>query len=159
MNEKPTNSSSKDLSGRTVAIIFSAVGAIFIIVCLAVGAWPVAVGGLITILLFPVAIFFCNYLGWVFVGIPILLLGRLCSRILPNSFVAFAANQKLHPVALMLPFLGLFGILLFIFKDFVAVVGVLMTLGLLFGLPALANWFFSRRKNKRPVDQHIELGK
>ena len=163
MNEKPTNTSPKNLSGRTVAIISSTVGAILIITCLAAGAWQLAVGFLIAFLIFsiivPVVYYFSSLLSMILIGIPFILLGRLCSRVLPKRFKDFAAIQKPHQIVFIFPLLGLYGILLIIFRDFVAVTGVLLVLGLIFGLPALASWLISRRKSKKPVDSPSELGK
>jgi hypothetical protein len=145
MNEKPTNSSPKDLSGRTVAIIFSIVGAVLIITCLAVGAWPLAVGCLIAPLLLLIFVSLSNFLGRIFIGIPLLLLGR----ILPNKFTVFATTKKLHPIIVILIFLGLFGILLIVFRSLIGVIGGLAVVGFLLGLPWLADWS-RRRKSKKP---------
>ena len=150
MNDKPTNSSSKNLSGRTVAIILSTVWITLIVICLYVGAWPMAVGFLITLLFIPIIYYFSNLFGLILVGIPFLLLGGLLDFILPKRFKDFAKNKKLQPIILILPFLGLYGLLLIIFRDFVAVTAMSLALGLIFGLPALANWLLSRRKNKKP---------
>jgi hypothetical protein len=163
MNDKPTNSSPKNLSGRTVAIIFSAVGAILIIVCLAEGAWQLAVGFLIAFLILPILLpifyFFSNFLGLILIGIPVILIGRLCGRVLPERFKNFAVSQKLYPIVFIFPFLGLYGIMLIIFRDFVAVTAVLLTLGIIFGLPALVKWLWSRRKGKSlPIDSSNKSG-
>jgi uncharacterized membrane protein len=47
MNEKPTNSSPKNLSGRAVLIILSIFGLILTAICFVVGAWPLAIGFLL----------------------------------------------------------------------------------------------------------------
>ena len=163
MNEKPANSSPKNLSGRTVIIVLSAVGLILSAICFAVGAWPLAIGFLFLPVSFLIAAFFAafffNLLGLIFVGIPFLLIGRLCDRIFPKRFKDFAKSKKLQPIILILPFLGLYGILLIIFRDFVAVTAVLLTFGFIFGLPAFAKWLLDRRKSKKPIDPPSELGK
>jgi len=158
MNEQPTNSSPKDLSRRTVIIILSAVGVILSVICFAVGAWPLAIGFLFLPVFFFIAAFFSNLLGLIFVGIPFLLLGRLCSRILPKGFVAFATTQKLHPIAVILIFLGLFGILLIVFRSLIGVVGGLAVVGFLWGLPWLANWSRRRKTEKPPINPPHESG-
>ncbi len=159
MNEQPTNSSTKDLSGRTVIIILSAVGVILSAICFAVGAWPLAIGFLLLPVFFFIVAFFSNLLGWILVGIPLLLFSRLCSRILPERFKNFAANKQSHPIVLIFPFLGLFGILLIVFRDFFAVTAVLLTFGFIFGLPAFVKWLLDRRKSKKPIDPLNQLGK
>jgi hypothetical protein len=159
MNDKPTNSSPKNLSGRTVAIILSTVWITLMTICLCVGAWPMALGFLIAPLFIPVIYYFSSLLGLMFFGIPFLLLGRFLDFILPKRFKDSAKSKKLYPIVLILPFLGLFGILLIIFRDFVAVTAVLLALGLIFGLPAFAKWLLDRRKSKKPIDPPSELGK
>src|ERR1700690_3859267 len=105
MNDKPTNSSPKNLSGRTVAIILSTVWITLMIICLCVGAWPMALGCLIVPLFIPVIYFFSRWLGLILVGIPFILLGRFLDFVLPKRVKDFAKNKKLHPIVLILPFL------------------------------------------------------
>ena len=150
MNEEPANSSPKNLSGRTVIIILSAVGFILSAICFAVGAKPLAIGFLFLPVFFFIAAFFSNLLGLIFVGIPLHLFGRLCGHILPKRYVCFATTQNLHPFAVVVIFLGLFGILLIIFRSLIGVIGGLAAVGILLGLPALANWLFTRKKCKEP---------
>jgi len=108
-------------------------------------------------LFIPVIYYFSSLFGLILVEIPFLLLGRLLDFILPKSFKDFAKNKKLQPIILILPFLGLYGILLITFRDFIAVTAVLLGLGLFLGLSALANWLLSRSKGKKQVDSPSDL--
>ena len=94
MNDKPTNSSPKNLSGRTVGIILLTVWVALMAICLCEGAWPLALGFLIAPLFIPIVHYFSRWLGLILVGIPFLLLGRALSFVLPKSFKDFAKNYS-----------------------------------------------------------------
>ena len=144
MNDSQIDTDNGALRPRTVAIVFSVVGLVFIIACLTAGAWPLAVGAVIAIVLLPVFILLANILGRVVIIGPL----HMLSRLLPERFRSHAAEQRLHPVTIILIFAGLAGVLFIIFRDIRGVIAGLLIGGLLVGFPMLAEWSREQKKKK-----------
>jgi hypothetical protein len=148
LKEMRDNSSSGNLSTRTAVVILSTVWMALMIICLCVGAWPMAIGFLIAPLFIPIIFYVCNLFGLLIFGVPFIFLGKLFNRFLPKKFITFATTRRLHPIVVILIFIGLFLTLLIIFRSLIGVIGGLCVVGFLWGLPMLADWS-RRRKNKK----------
>jgi hypothetical protein len=132
------------LKPKTVLIIFGCVALAFTAVCVGVGAWPLAVGMLIGIPLVPLVFWLLNRVALLVFGFIALVL----SRILPLRFRVFATQRKLHPAIVVLIFAALIGVLLLIFRSVIGVIGGLCVVGVLLGLPWLAEWSRQRKLKK-----------
>lgn len=130
------------LKTRTVIIVFAGVAVVFMGVCLSVGAWPLALGVPVAILMIPLMNLVLNLLGRLIIGLPLAIL----ERILPKHVTTAAKEkQQLHPAVVVLIFFAFVGILLLIFRDIGGVIAGLMIAGLLLGLPMLAEWSRKRK--------------
>ena len=132
------------LKPKTVLIIFGFVALAFIAVCVSVGAWPLVVGMVIAIPLFPIVMWLLNRIA----AVVLAFVGLVLTRILPFRFRVFATRRKLHPVIVMLIFAAFIVVLLLIFRDVVGVIGGLLVVGFLLGLPWLSKWSRQRKLKK-----------
>jgi hypothetical protein len=139
------------LKPKTVLIVFGFVALAFIVVCVCAGAWPLAVGALIAIPLVPLLFLLVNLAG----AAVFALIGAILSRILPARFRVFATERALHPSVAVLIFAALLGVLLLIFRSVAGVIGGLSVVGVLVGLPWLAEWS-RQRKLRKVANKHLQ---
>jgi hypothetical protein len=76
------------------------------------------------------------------------LIGTVLCRILPTRFRAFSTQRDLHPAVVVLFFATLIAVLLLVFRDIVGVMGGLSVVGVLVGLPWIAEWSRQRKLKK-----------
>lgn len=132
------------LKPKTVLIVFGIVALAFIGVCASVGAWPLAIGALIAIPLVPLVMWLLGLVG----AAVFALVGTVLCRVLPARFRAFSTQRDLHPAVVVLIFASFIGVLLLVFRDVVGVMGGLSVVGVLVGLPWIAEWSRQRKLKK-----------
>jgi hypothetical protein len=141
------------LKPRTVAIVFGVVIVAFLALCISVGAWPLVIGGLIAIILLPLFFLLIKVIAMILIGGPVYLLGQGVTHLLPRSFRVYASTREQPPWVAVLIFVAMVGILMLIFRSVAGVLGGLAVVGVLVGLPWLADWSRERRI-KRERHEH-----
>jgi predicted ABC-type exoprotein transport system permease subunit len=135
------------LKPRTVAIIFGVVVVAILALLIGVGAWPLAVGLLIAIILLPLFFLAVKVIGMI-VSVIIYILIRLAIWPLPKKFRAYASTREQPAVVAVLIFAAMLGTLMLIFRSVIGVLAGLLIVGVLVGLPWLAEWSRERRLKK-----------
>jgi hypothetical protein len=133
------------LKPRTVAIVFGVVIVAFLALCISVGAWPLAIGGLIAIVLLPLLFLVIKVIGMIVFGGIAYLVGLVVTHLLPRSFRVYASTREQPPWVAVLIFVIMVGILMLIFRSVAGVLGGLFVVGILVGVPWLADWSRERR--------------
>ncbi|MGI8905210.1 MAG: hypothetical protein ACR2IE_01825 [Candidatus Sumerlaeaceae bacterium] len=119
----------------------------FLALLCAGGLWPIAAGLVILLALLRYIIPGAQLVGLALIFGPLLLLGWLFSRILPERVVRFFADASYPPVMLVPVVLGMYGIAYLVYRDVGALVVATAGVLVIFGGPALAVWTFVKARD------------